>query len=165
MLCFQCRRIAVSVLRQASAAARTNPINRLPSHASAPAAAPARTFQSSASRAVKPPLSGAKPSNFYEKPRYLSEAESAIWDKLKAAFNPTYLVVQDISGGCGSMYGIEIESEAFRNHNMLKQQRMVNAILADEMKTWHGIQLRTKVPSEADRQAHEQEENEPKDEQ
>ncbi|KAI0379609.1 bola-like protein [Hypomontagnella monticulosa] len=81
-----------------------------------------------------------------EKPDYLDEAESAIWDKLMAEFNPTALLVQDISGGCGSMYGIEISSEKFRGVNMLKQQRMVNAVLGDQMKGWHGVQLRTKVP-------------------
>lgn len=44
------------------------------------------------------------------------------------------------------MYGIEITSEKFRGVNMLKQQRMVNAALGDQMKDWHGVQLRTKVP-------------------
>jgi BolA-like protein 3 len=81
-----------------------------------------------------------------EKPDYLDDAESAIWDKLVVEFSPTELAVQDISGGCGSMYGIEITSEKFRGANMLKQQRMVNAVLGDEMKSWHGIQLRTRVP-------------------
>ncbi|KAI5863323.1 bola-like protein [Durotheca rogersii] len=81
-----------------------------------------------------------------EKPDYLNDAESAIWDSLVAAFSPTELTVQDISGGCGSMYGIEIASEKFRGLNLLKQQRMVNAVLGDRMKDWHGIQLRTRVP-------------------
>ncbi|KAI2612269.1 bola-like protein [Hypoxylon fragiforme] len=81
-----------------------------------------------------------------EKPDYLNDAETAIWEKLMAEFSPTELVVQDISGGCGSMYGIEISSEKFRGVNMLKQQRMVNAVLGDQMKTWHGVQLRTKIP-------------------
>ncbi|KAI0539015.1 bola-like protein [Xylaria digitata] len=81
-----------------------------------------------------------------EKPDYLNDAESAIWDKLMIEFSPTELMVQDISGGCGSMYGIEIASEKFRGANMLKQQRMVNAVLGDEMKSWHGVQLRTRTP-------------------
>lgn len=87
------------------------------------------------------------PSSTPEKPDYLDTAESEIWDKLTAEFNPTELMVQDVSGGCGSMYGIEIASEKFRGANMLKQQRMVNAVLGDQMKSWHGVQLRTKVPS------------------
>ncbi|TLD16588.1 uncharacterized protein PgNI_02562 [Pyricularia grisea] len=81
-----------------------------------------------------------------EKPDYLNEAETEIWNRLMAEFEPVELVVQDISGGCGSMYGIEISSEKFRGSGMLKQQRMVNKVLADLMKEWHGVQLRTRVP-------------------
>lgn len=81
-----------------------------------------------------------------EKPDFLDEAESVIWDRLVKEFNPVELVVQDISGGCGSMYGIEISSEKFRGANMLKQQRMVNAVLGDLLKGWHGCQLKTRVP-------------------
>lgn len=44
------------------------------------------------------------------------------------------------------MYGIEIVSEAFRGLNMLKQQRLVNEILGDEIKKWHGVQLKTRTP-------------------
>lgn len=81
-----------------------------------------------------------------EKPDYLDTAETEIWERLTKEFSPAELVVQDISGGCGSMYGIEISSEKFRGANMLKQQRMVNAALGDLMKTWHGVQLKTRVP-------------------
>lgn len=69
-----------------------------------------------------------------------------IWDRLVAEFAPAELVVQDISGGCGSMYGIEISSDRFRGLGVLKQQRMVNSALADLMKGWHGVQLRTRAP-------------------
>lgn len=86
------------------------------------------------------------PSGRLEKPDFLDDAESVIWDRLEAEFAPTELLVQDISGGCGSMYGIEIASEKFRGANMLKQQRMVNAVLGDLMKGWHGVQLKTRVP-------------------
>lgn len=80
------------------------------------------------------------------KPDFLDEAESNIWDLLCEAFAPAELSVRDISGGCGSMYGIEISSDKFRGANMLKQQRMVNAVLGDLMKDWHGVQLKTRVP-------------------
>lgn len=82
-----------------------------------------------------------------EKPDSLDQAESSIWDLLTAEFAPTELSVQDISGGCGSMYGIQIVSERFRGLNMLKQQRLVNQALGDQIKGWHGVQLRTSVPS------------------
>ena len=57
--------------------------------------------------------------------------------------------MKDISGGCGSMYGIEVESEKFRGLNMLKQQRMVNQVLKEKMDSegWHGVQLKTAVPA------------------
>lgn len=82
-----------------------------------------------------------------EKPDFLDAAESQIWDRLVDEFDPAELLVQDVSGGCGSMYGIEISSEKFRGANLLKQQRMVNAVLGDLMKGWHGVQLKTRVPS------------------
>ncbi|KAK3331583.1 bola protein [Cercophora scortea] len=81
-----------------------------------------------------------------ERPDFMSEGEAQVWDLLLAEFAPTELVVQDISGGCGSMYGIEISSERFRGLNMLKQQRLVNSVLGDLLKGWHGVQLKTRVP-------------------
>lgn len=99
--------------------------------------------QPASSAAESTPPSAA---NALEKPDFLDEAESVIWDRLAKEFNPVELVVQDISGGCGSMYGIEISSEKFRGANMLKQQRMVNAVLGDLLKGWHGCQLKTRVP-------------------
>lgn len=58
----------------------------------------------------------------------------------------TELEVSDISGGCGSMYGIDIVSEKFRGLSMLKQQRLVNKVLGEEIKGWHGVQLKTRAP-------------------
>lgn len=77
----------------------------------------------------------------------MSDAESAIARLLVDALAPvSSVLVQDVSGGCGSMYAIEIAAEAFRGQTMLKQQRMVNAALGDVVKTWHGVQIRTSVP-------------------
>lgn len=95
------------------------------------------------SSSSSPTTSPTKP----EKPDFLDAAESQIWDRLVDEFDPAELLVQDVSGGCGSMYGIEISSEKFRGANLLKQQRMVNAVLGDLMKGWHGVQLKTRVPS------------------
>jgi stress-induced morphogen len=76
----------------------------------------------------------------------MTAAESAIADVLAEKLSPTELLVQDVSGGCGSMYAIEITSPAFRGQTILKQQRLVNAALGDLVKGWHGVQIRTKVP-------------------
>ncbi|KAH6838637.1 bola protein [Chaetomium sp. MPI-CAGE-AT-0009] len=107
---------------------------------------PFSTSTPTASAAAQPQEPAVAPTGAPEKPTYLSEGESQIWDILMAEFAPTQLVVQDISGGCGSMYGIEVSSEKFRGLNMLKQQRLVNAALGDLMKEWHGVQLKTRVP-------------------
>ncbi|KAL2020020.1 hypothetical protein VTK56DRAFT_8923 [Thermocarpiscus australiensis] len=101
---------------------------------------------SSSSAPAQPQEAPTTSTGSLEKPSYLSAGESQVWDRLVAEFAPTQLVVQDISGGCGSMYGIEISSEKFRGLNMLKQQRLVNAALGDLMKDWHGLQLKTRTP-------------------
>jgi BolA-like protein 3 len=80
-----------------------------------------------------------------EKPDFLDPSESKIWDILSREFSPTGLSVRDISGGCGSMYGIEVASHKFRGISILKQQRMVNAALGEMVKEWHGIQLQTRA--------------------
>jgi BolA-like protein 3 len=54
--------------------------------------------------------------------------------------------VQDISGGCGSMFALNIVSEQFKGMPVIKQHRLVNQILREEIKTWHGVQLKTKAP-------------------
>ncbi|OMP83530.1 Altered inheritance of mitochondria protein 1, partial [Diplodia seriata] len=53
--------------------------------------------------------------------------------------------VQDISGGCGSMYALDIHSPKFKGLTVIKQHKLVNEILKDEIKSWHGVQLRTKA--------------------
>lgn len=58
------------------------------------------------------------------------------------------LVVRDVSGGCGSMYAIEVASSKFRGLSLLQQQRLVTRTLGDKVKEWHGVQIRTSVPEE-----------------
>ncbi|KAK4041344.1 hypothetical protein C8A01DRAFT_45494 [Parachaetomium inaequale] len=103
------------------------------------------TSTSVASAAPQPQEPAPASTGAPEKPTYLSDGESQVWDILMAEFAPTQLVVQDISGGCGSMYGIEVSSDKFRGLPMLKQQRLVNAALGDLMKEWHGVQLKTRA--------------------
>ncbi len=79
-------------------------------------------------------------------PAHLNAKEAEIWGKLTRELEPTKLEVQDVSGGCGSMYAIEVVSERFRGLGMLGQQRLVNKVLGEEIRGWHGVQLRTGVP-------------------
>lgn len=79
-------------------------------------------------------------------PDYLDEAERRIFDILVKDLSPTKLEVQDISGGCGSMYALDIVSEQFAGLPVIKQHRLVNKVLGEEIKKWHGVQLKTKAP-------------------
>ncbi|RDI79414.1 Efflux pump [Venturia inaequalis] len=81
-----------------------------------------------------------------EMPDHLDEKEKAIFRKLTDGLQPTALEVQDVSGGCGSMYSVSITSERFKGLAVIKQHRLVNEILGEDIKSWHGIQLRTKAP-------------------
>ncbi|KYK56345.1 hypothetical protein DCS_03345 [Drechmeria coniospora] len=84
-----------------------------------------------------------------EEVEYMSPAEASIAALLADKLAPTsHLLVQDVSGGCGSMYAIQVASPRFRGQSLLKQQRMVNAALGDLVKSWHGVQIRTIVPDE-----------------
>ncbi|OCF36460.1 hypothetical protein I316_01709 [Kwoniella heveanensis BCC8398] len=87
---------------------------------------------SSASSAAPPPL---------------DKGEQAIYDKLKAAFPGKKLEVQDVSGGCGSFYAIIISSPAFKGLTTIKQHKLVNQCLKEDIKDIHGLQLKT-IPEE-----------------
>ncbi|WVQ98871.1 hypothetical protein IAU59_006002 [Kwoniella sp. CBS 9459] len=77
----------------------------------------------------------------------LDEGEKAIYDKLKAAFPGKKLEVQDVSGGCGSFYAIIISSPAFKGLTTIKQHKLVNQCLKEDIKDIHGLQLKT-IPEE-----------------
>lgn len=57
-------------------------------------------------------------------------------------------VVEDISGGCGSIYRIEVESPLFRGKGLVAQHRMVKNALKVEIADMHGLTLHTR-PSPA----------------
>ncbi|TKA25068.1 hypothetical protein B0A50_06132 [Salinomyces thailandicus] len=81
-----------------------------------------------------------------EAPDYLDEGERKIFDTIKQELQPVKLEVQDVSGGCGSMYALDIVSDHFKGLPVIKQHRLVNKVLGDEIKKWHGVQLKTKAP-------------------
>ncbi|KAL7751791.1 hypothetical protein RI367_002791 [Sorochytrium milnesiophthora] len=72
-------------------------------------------------------------------PELETDGEKQVYDKLRTALDPNELVVKDMSGGCGTLYGIKIASPKFKGLTTLKQHRMVNEVLKDDIKTWHGI--------------------------
>ncbi|UPK90445.1 hypothetical protein LCI18_001380 [Fusarium solani-melongenae] len=141
MICNACRRAAMRtrlpmrpLLRAPTVSRPTTPFS---------IRQPARLLSTSLPRRSSPALE--------EEPDLpsMTPAESAIAEILAEKLSPSELLVQDVSGGCGSMYAIDITSAAFKGQTILKQQRMVNAALGDLVKGWHGVQIRTKVPQDA----------------
>ncbi|GCE99997.1 hypothetical protein ZYGM_003202 [Zygosaccharomyces mellis] len=71
--------------------------------------------------------------------------EKLVYEKLTRALEPKSLQVIDVSGGCGSMFAIDVISDKFKGMPMVKQHKIVNEVLKDHIKSWHGLQLRTKA--------------------
>ena len=44
------------------------------------------------------------------------------------------------------MYALDIVSWHFKGLPVIKQHRLVNELLAEELRRWHGVQLKTKAP-------------------
>ncbi|KAJ2162695.1 hypothetical protein GGF46_000420 [Coemansia sp. RSA 552] len=76
----------------------------------------------------------------------LTEGEQHIYDKLHQALNPTKLSVADTSGGCGSMYVVDIQAECFRGLSRVKQTQKVNGLLKEELKNMHGMRVLCSIP-------------------
>lgn len=84
----------------------------------------------------------------------MTPEELSIASLLSSSSSPlsptTSLLVRDVSGGCGSMYAIEVATTKFKGLSLLQQQRLVTRTLGDKVKEWHGVQIRTSVPEEGD---------------
>ncbi|KAM4035173.1 bolA-like protein 3 [Anomaloglossus baeobatrachus] len=76
-----------------------------------------------------------------------TEAEDRITQVLKTKFPlASFVNVVDISGGCGAMYEIHVESEEFKEKRTVQQHKMVNEALQEEIKAMHGLRIFTSVP-------------------
>ena len=76
-----------------------------------------------------------------------SSAEIHLINILKENFpSATDIEVHDISGGCGAMYEIFLESPDFKGMRIVKQHQMVTEALKGEIKDMHGLRIST-VPS------------------
>jgi len=60
---------------------------------------------------------------------------------------PSQVVVEDRSGGCGANFYILVESKAFRGIPRIKQHRLVQDLLKDDIAKWHAVSIETKTPS------------------
>lgn len=59
------------------------------------------------------------------------------------AFDVWCSLTVDVLGGCGTFYAILIKSEAFRGLSTIKQHRLVNETLKEEIEGIHGLQVRS----------------------
>uniref|UniRef100_A0AAG5DF41 BolA-like protein 3 n=1 Tax=Anopheles atroparvus TaxID=41427 RepID=A0AAG5DF41_ANOAO len=53
------------------------------------------------------------------------------------------ITVSDISGGCGSMYEIFVETKEFKGLSTIKQHRLITETLKSEIKSMHGLRIHT----------------------
>ncbi len=60
--------------------------------------------------------------------------------------NPTHVVVEDRSGGCGANFYILVESKVFQGMPRIRQHRIVQQVLKDEIAKWHAVSIDTQVP-------------------
>merc|ERR1712227_751241 len=70
---------------------------------------------------------------------------TTLLEKSEKLASPKEIVVKDMSGGCGAMYNIYVASPSFKDLNMIKQHRLVQGILKEEIKEMHGLTIETKV--------------------
>jgi len=98
-----------------------------------PSLRPTRSYVAAAHTQAAPSSSSSK----------FDEGEQAIYDKLSDHFQTSELLVQDVSGGCGTFYAITISSAAFKGIPVVKQHRLVNEVLKKEIQGIHGLQLKT----------------------
>ncbi|KAG9953747.1 hypothetical protein KCU85_g1016, partial [Aureobasidium melanogenum] len=150
---FRSASIALAALRTSSRTlASAAPAARQLHHISSSSRTPltrstlSATFTTTPTRRSNSSDAAAEAPSAVEAPDYLDEKELHIFQKLAAELSPTKLEVQDVSGGCGSMYALDIVSAKFKGMSVIKQHRLVNAVLKDEIKGWHGVQLKTKAP-------------------
>ncbi|XP_043258580.1 bolA-like protein 3 [Colletes gigas] len=75
------------------------------------------------------------------------QAEQKMVAILKNKFPQAKLIeVSDVSGGCGAMFEINVIAPEFKGLNTIKQHRMINEALKEEIKDMHGLRIYTSVP-------------------
>lgn len=77
-----------------------------------------------------------------------TDGEKKLIDMLRQRFPKAKAIeVLDISGGCGSMYAIYVETIEFKNIRTVKQHQLINDVLRAEIKNnMHGLRIQTAVP-------------------
>ncbi|XP_011296146.1 bolA-like protein 3 [Musca domestica] len=76
-----------------------------------------------------------------------TDAEKTIQQALANRFPKATIEVKDVSGGCGAMFEVFVETKEFAGLNTLKQHKLVTNTLKDQIKEMHGVRIHTAVPS------------------
>lgn len=84
-----------------------------------------------------------------ETKRVARNDEAKLISLLRTRFpNARHIDVVDISGGCGAMYTVYVETIDFKGVKKVRQHQMVNDVLLSEIKNnMHGLRIQTAVPS------------------
>ncbi|XP_058120582.1 bolA-like protein 3 [Anopheles ziemanni] len=78
--------------------------------------------------------------------RMVTNSEELLQKTLQSKFPlAKNITVSDISGGCGSMYEIFVETSEFKGLSTVKQHKLITEILKDEIKNMHGLRIRTAI--------------------
>ncbi|XP_065557515.1 bolA-like protein DDB_G0274439 isoform X1 [Artemia franciscana] len=86
-------------------------------------------------------------------PKYIRNCSSISGqDQIKTVLaqrfpDPSEIVVEDISGGCGAMYAVFVASKEFKGLPVIKQHKLVKEALKEEIKAMHGIRVQTEAQS------------------
>ncbi|XP_015584890.1 bolA-like protein 3 [Cephus cinctus] len=76
------------------------------------------------------------------------QAEQKMINILRNKFpKAEFIEVTDVSGGCGAMFEVNVVAPEFKGLNTVKQHRIINEALKEEIKDMHGIRIHTSIPS------------------
>lgn len=65
---------------------------------------------------------------------------------IRLCFQAQNISVVDISGGCGAMYEIVVETKEFSGLSRVKQHQLITDTLKTEIKDMHGLRIHTSIP-------------------
>lgn len=76
-------------------------------------------------------------------------SEKSITSKLSQEFPDAQIRVEDISGGCGSFFVVEVIDKKFEGLSSLKQHQLINRTLSNEIPKIHGLRILTSTPDQS----------------
>ncbi|KAK4309149.1 hypothetical protein Pmani_019207 [Petrolisthes manimaculis] len=78
--------------------------------------------------------------------------EEYIRNKITKELEATHVEVVDQSDGCGGKFNVVVVSPKFTGKPLLQRHRLVNGVLAEELKTIHAFSMKTLTPEQWEQQ-------------